>query len=92
MNLKIQDWQRLAAQEKPPEWQGDLNDDCSAQWAGLLLRAERTDEDSWWWCVYDSATSDQIDSSTDHDQVIHSGEQARKQAFEAATTWLGIQN
>ena len=38
---------------KPIVWTDDLEDDCIALWAGLMLRAEWMDEDYWWWAVYD---------------------------------------
>lgn len=39
-------------------WTGDLNDDCSCVWKGLLLRAECMDGSYWWWAV----TSEQGES------------------------------
>ncbi|WP_028981126.1 hypothetical protein [Sporocytophaga myxococcoides] len=38
---------------QPITWIGDLSDDCTANWAGLMLRGEWMDEDYWWWAVYD---------------------------------------
>ncbi|SFQ81327.1 hypothetical protein [Hymenobacter arizonensis] len=49
-------------------WRGDLSDDCSADWAGLLLRAEWMEKKWWWWCVYDmqDVNEEQIDSSNNY--------------------------
>jgi hypothetical protein len=33
------------------EWQGDLDDDCTATGCGLMLRAEQMDRKHWWWAV-----------------------------------------
>jgi hypothetical protein len=38
---------------EPVRWHGDLKDDCTARWAGLMLRAEKMNDGDWWWCVYD---------------------------------------
>ena len=52
----MEDWEKLArdyearralAQETKPEWTGDLNDDCTAYWAGFILRAEEMDRRRW---------------------------------------------
>jgi hypothetical protein len=51
--MKIENWQRVAAQERGPDWIGDLADDCTARWAGLILRAESMDRSRWWWAVKD---------------------------------------
>ena len=70
---------------RSPAWTGDLNDDCSAEWKGLLVRAEWMDGSQWWWCVYDQVTGEQIASS---DLVkakeCVSGPDARAAAEEAA--------
>jgi hypothetical protein len=75
----------------PIVWTGDLNDDCSAEWAGLLLRAEWMDEDYWWWCVYDMEKDEiQIDSSNEYLERVVGGEAARKKAEETAKKYFGI--
>ena len=44
----------------PITWTGDLDDDCTAWWCGLILRAEAMDQDEdgngtdWWWEVSES--------------------------------------
>ncbi|MEM1211841.1 MAG: hypothetical protein AAGI68_06015 [Planctomycetota bacterium] len=86
------DWRRFAA-EDPIRWRGDPEDDCVCYWAGLLLRAEQMDEDSWWWAVYDG---DKQVNSSDNEPFSHrpepcrSGEQARAAAERAARRWLGL--
>ena len=39
--------ERIVLAQKPIMWTGNLDDDCTARWAGLLLRAEWMDEDYW---------------------------------------------
>ncbi|MBW1296355.1 hypothetical protein [Aquimarina litoralis] len=70
-------------------WEGDLKDDCTAKWSGLMLRAEWMDEDYWWWCVYDNLNNDiQIDSSNEYDERFIGGEIARNKAEEIAKEYL----
>ena len=74
---------------KPIIWKGDLNDDCTANWAGLMLRAEWMDDDYWWWCVYDLLDNEnQIDSSNEYDQKFIGGNASRNKAEEIAKTYL----
>lgn len=74
---------------QPILWNGDLKDDCTAKWAGFMLRAEWMDEDYWWWCVYDMLDNDnQIDSSNEYDERIIGGEKAREKAEEIARNYL----
>ena len=74
---------------KPIIWKGDLNDDCTANWAGLMLRAECMDDDYWWWCVYDMLDDEnQIDSSNEYDQKFIGGKASREKAEEIAKTYL----
>ena len=46
----------LDIKRESPYWYGDLEDDCSADWMELLLRAEWMDGEGpdawWWWAVY----------------------------------------
>ena len=70
-------------------WNGDLNDDCTAKWAGLMLRAEWMDQDYWWWCVYDMLDNEnQIDSSNEYSERFIEGEKAREKAEEVAKNYL----
>ena len=74
---------------QPIKWNGDLKDDCTAKWSGLMLRAEWMDEDYWWWCVYDILDNEnQIDSSNEYDERIIGGEKAREKAEEIARNYL----
>jgi hypothetical protein len=61
-------------------WTGDLNDDCSARWAGLILRAEWMDGHHWWWAVSEIATGREIASSNDDLIEYTSGTAARSSA------------
>ena len=74
---------------EPIIWNGDLNDDCTAKWAGLLLRAEWMDEDYWWWSVYDSLDNEnQIDSSNEYNERFIGGKDSRDKAEEIARNYL----
>ncbi|MBF4518425.1 hypothetical protein IRZ71_18875 [Flavobacterium sp. ANB] len=75
---------------EPIIWEGDLNDDCTANWAGLMLRAEWIDEDHWWWCVYDMLDEDeiQIDSSNEYEESFIGGKIAREKAEEISKKYL----
>ena len=75
--------------KQPIIWNGDLKDDCTAKWSGLMLRAEWMDEDYWWWCVYDMLDNqNQIDSSNEYDEQFIGGEVARNKAEEIAKDYL----
>lgn len=84
--------QQQAAQV-PPVWTGDLDDDCSARWAGMTLRAECMDGDRWWWAVYDISTGEEIVSqnSLTYGGPCHSGQAARLAAEKGARIWLGLE-
>lgn len=86
---KSQDeWRVLAADERP-RWAGDLHDDCTAEWAGFVLRAEWMNAGDWWWCVIEGDR--QVASSNDaSEQVPRSGEAARLAAENAARGLLGL--
>ncbi len=74
---------------QPILWKGDLNDDCTAIWSGLMLRAEWMDDDYWWWCVYDMLDNEnQIDSSNEYVEQFIGGEKAREKAEEVAKNYL----
>ena len=69
------------------EWTGDLDDDCTARWLGLILRAEWMDGDVWWWAVSDISTGDEIDSSNNDSYFgvkFTNGTEARDAAERAA--------
>ena len=81
-------WQKIAART-PPIWEGDLDDDCTARWAGLTLRAEWMNGNDWWWCVYDDSTDTQIASSNELLEPPQSGDAARKAAEQSGREWIG---
>lgn len=78
----------LAIKQDSQHWYGDLDDDCSANWKGLLLRAEWMDGEGtdayWWWAVSIIETNEILDSSYSHSHSPNSGEEARKYAEAAA--------
>lgn len=65
-------------------WTGDLDDDCTARWAGLILRAELMDGARWWWAVSEIATGREIASSNDDNREWTSGTAARSAAERVA--------
>ena len=66
-----------------------MNDDCTANWAGLMLRAEWMDEDYWWWSIYDMLEDEnQIDSSNEYEQKFIGGKVSREKAEEIAKNYL----
>lgn len=85
---KLETIVRIILKEKI-EWQGDLKDDCSAHWQGLLLRAECLDNNQWWWSVYDLQKKEiQIDSSNERDEIVTDAEAARTKAEFAAQQYI----
>lgn len=91
------DWKaRKILAEKPIIWTGDLNDDCTAIWAGLILRAEEMDHGIWWWRVSQWDTNKipedllEIDSSNAHDKIYKSGQEARNMAERIAKDYVRI--
>jgi hypothetical protein len=72
---------------RPIEWTGDLDDDCTASWAGLTLRAEKMDRAVWWWAVYDDGTQGPIADSHGGARVT-TGQLARVAAERAARLWV----
>jgi len=84
---RVEPWQREAA-ISPISWQGDLNDDCTAEWAGLTLRAEQMERTRWWWAVYDSATGEIVKDSHAASEIARNGKRARSAAERAARNWL----
>ena len=82
---------RKFSANEPIIWTGDLDDDCTAHWAGLLLRAEWMDEDYWWWSVSEdgaSPTDDNIDDSNNYNERFIGGETSRKRAERVAREYL----
>ena len=87
--IKIKERQKLV--KGSIEWTGDLLDDCTAQWAGLMLRAEWMDENYWWWAVYDMENDEvTIDSSNHYSSRFIGGASARQKAEEIAKSYLSI--
>jgi|GEM_PF-5181637 len=65
--------------QAPITWTGDLSDDCTAEWAGLMLRAEWMDEDDGWWAVYDTQKGkNTVDDSNKYSERFLGDEAARK--------------
>ena len=83
----VEDWQREQA-STPVEWAGELGDDCSATWAGLLLRAESMTRTHWWWAVHDEATGELLADWHSTAERARSGRAARGAAERAALEWL----
>lgn len=70
-------------------WRGDMSDDCTAIYRGLMLRAEQMDRRHWWWAVYDNegkAGSEQLAASYDDPPrtSAKTGHEARTKAEAAA--------
>lgn len=71
------------------EWTGDLSDNCTAIWAGLMLRAEWMDEDYWCWAVYDiQKAGATIDNSNNYSAIFIGGEVARQKAGSVAQQYI----
>lgn len=66
--------------DEPIIWTGDLDDDCTARWAGLMLRAEWMDGTIWWWAVSNIATGRELASSNDDRREYTTGAAARSAA------------
>ena len=80
---------RIELVEKPIEWYGDLDDDCSAIWAGFLLRAEDMDGKVWWWAVTDLENeSIEIDSSNNYETPCIGGREARLKAEQVSKEYV----
>ncbi len=80
---------RLALITKPIEWTGDLSDDCTALWAGLMLRAEWMNKDYWWWAVYDMEANEiTVDDSTNYSASFKGGQIARQNAESVAQNYI----
>ena len=84
----VEAWQ-VEASKAPIEWTGDLNDDCTATWSGLTLRAEEMTRADWWWAVYDERTGAILGDSHAAGVSVTSGRKARSAAEDVARKWLG---
>jgi hypothetical protein len=79
--------------EQKIEWYGDLDDDCSARWRGLILRAEDMGG-GWWWDVvldkrvHPESSGDEIDSCWEHGGLVKDGPTARTAATAAALRYI----
>jgi hypothetical protein len=81
--------ERETQAQLPIIWKGDLDDDCTAKWAGLVLRAEWMDDDYWWWAVYDFEKNEiTIDDSNEYDDLFIGGEAARSKAENVARNYI----
>ena len=73
-------------------WRGDLDDDCTAEWHGLLLRAEwqygEGADAFWWWSVFSIETGEELESSNYQAHKPNTGEDARKCAEAAARRYF----
>lgn len=73
----------------PIEWKGNLEDDCSAQWNGLLLRAEKMQQASWWWAVaIQTRNGIEIDSANNYSHRVPTGIAARGEAERVARAYI----
>jgi len=73
---------------QPIAWTGDLSDDCTAEWNGLMLRAEAMSRTDWWWAVSDMKTKEQVAVSYDVGVRVTTGKKARRAAEQAARDWV----
>jgi hypothetical protein len=74
----------------PVIWNGDLNDDCTARWNGLILRAEWMNKKNWWWAVSKDNGNplDEIDSSNNYNTVCKGGKKAMHLAEKVALEFI----
>jgi len=68
-------------------WEGDLSDDCTAYWQGLILRAEWMDRKYWWWAVSDLDKTVEVDSSNEYEELFIGGDSARRKAEAVARAY-----
>lgn len=91
-NRNMTEEERKVFAKQPIIWRGDLSDDCTAEWAGLMLRTELMHEDNWWWAVYDMQRGEIIiDASNEYHISFIGGEAARAKAERVAKNYLGIE-
>jgi hypothetical protein len=81
---------RRDAVRKAPEWSGDPEDDCTARWAGFLLRAEKMEEGVWWYAVTDLSSGDTVEDSNLVAISVTDGHTARMRCEEAGRRFLGV--
>lgn len=83
----------------PIVWTGDLDDDCTAHWHDLILRAENMGN-HWWWTVIATATSPdkkykiefEVGSSLlGRRYFAYTGVEARKKAEHCAKKYIKTQ-
>ncbi len=82
----MSDEERRVAARQPPVWSGDLRDDCTAKWAGFLLRAEKMDRGRWWYAVTDVRSGNVIAEGMD----VRTGGEARLKCEEAIRRFLRV--
>ena len=82
--------ERKILASQPITWIGDLSNDCTANWAGLMLRAEWMDEDYWWWAVYDMKKDATIDDSNNYTERFIGGGISRQKAESVAQEYIKI--
>jgi hypothetical protein len=81
--------ERITLAKQLITWTGDLSDDCTATWAGLMLRAEWMDEDYWWWAVYDMQKDEAtIDDSNNYTDRFIGGDISRQKAESVAKKYI----
>jgi hypothetical protein len=81
--------ERKIGAKQPITWTGDLSDDCTATWAGLMLRAEQMDETYWWWAVYDMQKDGAIiDDSNNYAERFMGGDISRQKAERVAQKYI----
>lgn len=81
--------ERKIGENQPITWTGDLSDDCTATWAGLMLRAEQMDENYWWWAVYDMRKGGAIiDDSNNYTERFREGDISRQKAERVAQKYI----
>lgn len=73
---------------EPIVWRGNLRDDCTADWNGLMLRAEMMGQGVWWWAVYGpDRRAAEIDASWNHPPT-RTGKAARQSAEASARSFV----
>jgi hypothetical protein len=82
------DASQRAAASSPIVWTGNLGDDCTAHWAGLVLRAEQMDRKHWWWRVTIERTNEIIADSHVSGETVRNGKKARSAAEATARNWI----
>jgi hypothetical protein len=79
---------RLIEAKAAPSWTGDLQDDCTARWAGFLLRAEEMERGNWWYSVTDLVSGATVEDSNFVGGFVGDGAEARKKCEEAVRRFL----